>query len=119
MTATVTVPIIRTQADLDQALARIDAIIDAPDGSDEAEERSILALIVHEYESQHFHIPPASPVDMLNHLMSAHGLSQSDLPEIGPQPLVSAVLAGKRKLNARMISALAKRFKLSPAIFID
>lgn len=119
MTTTVTVPIIRTAADLKNALARIDRLIDAADGTDKAEERNILALIVHEYESRHFPLKPATTIDLLRYLMKAHGLAQSDVPEIGPQPLVSAVLAGKRTLNMRMISALAKRFQLSAASFID
>jgi HTH-type transcriptional regulator/antitoxin HigA len=119
MTTTVTVPIIRSAADLKNALARIDRLIDAPDGTDRAEERTILALIVHEYESRHFPLKPATAVDMLRYMMNTHELTQGDVPEIGPQSLVSAILAGKRKLNTRMVSALAKRFQVSPAVFID
>ncbi len=119
MTTTVSVPIIRCAADLKNALARIDRLIDAPDGSDKAGERTILALSVHVCESRQFPLKPAKAVDVLRHLMNAHELTQGDVPEIGPQSLVSAILAGKRTLNTRMISALAKRFKVSPAVFID
>jgi HTH-type transcriptional regulator/antitoxin HigA len=119
MAATITVPVIRTDADLAEALKRIDAIIDAPEGTIEAEERTILALIVHEYEARRYPLSPATGLDLLRHLMTSHGLSQADLPEIGPQPLVSAVLTGKRKLNTRMIGALAKRFQVSPGAFFD
>jgi HTH-type transcriptional regulator/antitoxin HigA len=50
--------------------------------------------------------------------MEEHGLTQSDLPEIGSQGVVSEVLRGKRELNIRQIRALARRFQVSPAVFI-
>jgi HTH-type transcriptional regulator/antitoxin HigA len=50
--------------------------------------------------------------------MSEHDLRQTDLPEIGSQGVVSEVLTGKRELNTRQIKRLAKRFNVSPAVFI-
>ncbi|MFW0859011.1 MAG: helix-turn-helix domain-containing protein [Dehalococcoidia bacterium] len=50
--------------------------------------------------------------------MDEHGLTQSELPEIGSQGVVSEILSGKRELNVRHIHALAKRFHVSPAVFI-
>jgi len=35
--------------------------------------------------------------------MDQHGLTQSDLPEIGSQGVVSEILSGKRELNARRL----------------
>jgi HTH-type transcriptional regulator/antitoxin HigA len=55
---------------------------------------------------------------MLRYLMEEHGLSQSDLPEVGSQGVVSEVIHGKRDLNMRQVRALAKRFHVSPAVFI-
>ena len=54
----------------------------------------------------------SSPATVLASLMEEHGLTQSDLPEIGAQSVVSAVLAGKRKLNLRQVKVLAKRFSV-------
>jgi len=51
--------------------------------------------------------------------MEAHGLTQSDLPEIGSQGVVSEILSGERELNIRQIRRLAKRFGVSPAVFIE
>ncbi len=42
--------------------------------------------------------------------MEQHGLRRSDLPEVGAQSVVSAVLAGKRALKLRQVTALADRF---------
>ena len=46
-------------------------------------------------------------------------LSQSELPEIGSQGVVSEILNGKRSLNIRQIKALAERFNVSPATFLS
>ena len=54
-------------------------------------------------------------IDSIRHL----GTKQSDLPEVGPQSVVSEVLSGKRKLNVRQVSALAKRFRLPADVFIQ
>jgi len=51
--------------------------------------------------------------------MEAHGLTQSELPEIGSQGVMSEILSGERELNIRQIRHLAKRFGVSPAVFIE
>jgi HTH-type transcriptional regulator/antitoxin HigA len=50
--------------------------------------------------------------------MDEHGLTQSDLSEVGSQGVISDILRGKRVLNVRQIRALAKRFQVSPAVFV-
>ena len=52
------------------------------------------------------------------YLMEEHGLTQSDLPEVGSQGVVSEILHGKRELNVRQIRALAHRFGVAPAVFL-
>lgn len=61
----------------------------------------------------------ATAVDVLISLMEEHELTQSDLPEIGGQSLVSKILKGERKLTAEHIRKLSKRFHLSPSVFFD
>ncbi len=53
----------------------------------------------------------------LKFLMQEHNLTQSDLPEVGSQGVVSEILRGRRELNTRQIKALSKRFGVSPAAF--
>jgi HTH-type transcriptional regulator / antitoxin HigA len=77
-----------------------------------------LGTLVEAYEEKHHPVPASSGPDMLRHLMEEHSLSQSDLSEIGSQGVVSEVLNGKRDLNIRQVRALAKRFHVSPAVFI-
>ena len=63
-------------------------------------------------------MPSCSGADMLRFLMDEHALTQSDLPEVGSQGVVSEILNAKRELNVRQIRALAKRFHVSPAVFV-
>ena len=86
-------------------------------GSDER--RPVFALVdvvadrIRDYEDRVHPWPDTStPATVLASLMEEHGLKQSDLPEIGAQSVVSAVLAGKRQLNLRQVKALAKRFSV-------
>ena len=47
--------------------------------------------------------------ELLRSLMEVHGLTQSKLPEIGNQRVVSEILASERELEIRQIRRLAKR----------
>jgi len=77
-----------------------------------------LALAIAAYEEVHVPAVPDAPGSaVLRTLMEAHGLSQSDLPEIGSQGVVSEVLSDKRDLNVRQVTRLAARFGVSPAVF--
>jgi len=48
--------------------------------------------------------------------MEAHGLTQSELPEIGSQGVASEILSSERELNVRQIRRLAKRFEFFSAV---
>ncbi len=78
----------------------------------------LLADRIREYEDRVHPWPDDStPATVLATLMQAHGLRQSDLPEVGTQSVVSEVLSGKRDLNLRQAAALAKRFSVSMEVF--
>ncbi len=77
-----------------------------------------LVELVGDYERVRY-APKTSGEEVLAYLMELQGLNQSDLSnELGGQPVVSQILKGKRDLNLRQIKALAKRFKVSPEVFI-
>ena len=73
----------------------------------------LLADRLREYENRVHPWPDTStPATVLASLMEEHGLKQTDLPEVGAQSVVSAVLAGKRQLNLRQVKSLAQRFSV-------
>jgi HTH-type transcriptional regulator/antitoxin HigA len=112
---------LRTEADYRRMTMMIDRLVDLI-GDDRRHPLysllDTLGTLVHAYEEEHDPLPEGSPLDVLKALMDEHGLSQRDLPEIGSQGVVSEILRGKRTLNVRQVAALAKRFAVSPAVFI-
>lgn len=114
--------VIRSKAEYDRAVATLDTIIDEI-GEDETHPLADLAeaigVFVEAYDQSHHQTLNPSPRAMLQFLMEQHGLGQSDLPEIGSQGVVSEIISGKRRLNVRQISRLAKRFKVSSSIFVE
>lgn len=112
---------LRTKKDCVRATEILDAILDEI-GEDErhplAELADALGVFVEKYEAEYVRLPEAKPAAVLRFLLDQQNLRQSDLPEIGSQGVVSEVLAGKRELNTRQIKRLAKRFGVSPAVFV-
>lgn len=113
---------IETAAQYDQAVEWLNCLLDEVNG---AKEHPLLALIntlgdhIGDYDDQHYVLgAEPDPIGMLKSLMEQHGLKQKDLVEIfGGTGVTSEVLNGKRKLNARHIDLLAKRFAVSPGVF--
>lgn len=78
-----------------------------------------LTELVGDYERGEFKAATVSGAEMLSYLMDLQGLNQADLSkELGGQSVVSKILKGERELNLRQVKALAKRFKVSPKVFI-
>ena len=113
--------IIRNEREYDKAVKRLNELLDEIGDNEKHPLYSLLdtlSTLIHSYEEKHFQIPEASGVDVLRFLMEEHELSQSDLPEIGSQGVVSEILNHKRELNVRQVRALAKRFNVSSAVFV-
>jgi len=112
---------VRSETDYDRAVARLNDLLDEV-GDDTTHPLygllDTLGTLVHAYEVEHVAMPAATGVEALQYLMEEHSLTQSDLPEIGSQGVVSEILRGKRRLNIRQIRALSERFGVSPAVFI-
>ncbi len=112
---------IRNEQEYEQGVERINALIDEVGTNEQHPLYTLLdtlGILIQAYEEQHYPIPDCSGVDMLRYFMEEYSLSQSDLPEVGSQGVVSEILNGKRELNLRQIRALAKRFNVSPSVFI-
>ncbi len=112
---------IRTEMDFDAAVERLNELLDKI-GTDEKHPLysliDTLGTLIHVYEEEHYPIPDVSGSEVLRFLMEEHDLTQSDLPEVGSQGVVSEILNGKRELNIRQIRMLAERFKVSAAVFV-
>lgn len=111
---------IRTDEDLDRALARIDEIFDAEENTPESEELEILVDLVEHYESKHHPIGYPSPVAAIEFRMEQAGLTRQDLvPLIGSPSEVSDVLSGKRALNMSTARAFHERLGIPAAVLLQ
>lgn len=112
---------ITNETEYDEAVERLNVLLDEV-GEDESHPLygllDTLGILIEAYDNEHYPLPECSGTDALAYLMEEHSLSQSDLPEIGSQGVVSEILNGKRSLNVRQIQALAQKFKVSPATFL-
>ena len=70
---------IKTEADYDSTMERIDAIFDAEPGTDEGDELDILTLLVEDYEKIHYPIEKPDPIEFIKYLMELRGVGQNDL----------------------------------------
>ena len=119
--AVVPLGVLRSKKDHEKAVKTLDAILDEIGENERhplAELADALSLFIENFEKEHVRIAHASPAEVLKVLMQEHGLRQADLREIGSQGVVSEVLAGRRSLNTRQIAKLARRFAVSPAVFL-
>jgi len=80
----------------------------------------LLLLLVEDFERNSDPVPDAGPIDVLRHLMEAHGLRQRDLTDVfGTESIVSEILHGKRDLTKEHIRRLSIRFSVSPAVLFS
>jgi HTH-type transcriptional regulator/antitoxin HigA len=112
---------LRSDADLDGAVAVVDALTDraelAPEETDYLE---VLGRLIEDYEADRDPLPEMSPVEALRYLLEENGLTQAGLSaQTGlPVATISEILNGKRGISPRVRRTLAERFKVSPALFV-
>lgn len=100
--------LIKSEPDYRAALALAERLWDTPEGSAAADQLEVLALLIEQYEREHFPIDDPDPVALLHHVMEARSLSRKDLePYIGPRGRVSDILNRVRPLTLEMIRKLA------------
>ncbi len=112
--------IITTEAEYDQALETVEKLM--ADKQRTPEQTAILQLLVtliEEFENNQYSIEASSPCAMLEHLMDARGIKQSDLVGIiGSKGVVSEVVNRKRAISKAQAKALGEFFNVPPALFI-
>ena len=112
--------VIRSEAENERYIALLEER-DRKGGRMSAAERrmaELLTLLIENFEEKHYALEAASPIEILNELMSANDLKQKNLLDIfGTPSIVSEVLNGKRKLTTEHIRKLSQRFHVSPEVF--
>ncbi len=110
---------LKTEADYEDALSRIADLMDARPGTKDGDELEVLSVLVENYETVHYFIDAADPVQAIRFQMEQFGLKDKDLiPFIGKSGRVSEVLSYKRKLTLPMIRRLQSGLNIPPASLI-
>ena len=113
---------IRNEEDYEQAIKRLNYLIDEI-GTNEQHPLynflDTLGTLIEAYEAEHHSVPNCSGSDVLAYLMEEHGLTLSDLPEIGTSETIEAILNKDRALTLSQIQQLAQRFKVQSQVFLD
>ncbi len=110
---------VRTKADYEQALARIDALWAATAGTPEGDELEALAILVQAYEAQAWPTLPLDPIEALVAHMDLNGYQQSDLAAIlGSPSRASETLNRKRALSLSMIRTISAKWGIPVAFLV-
>ncbi len=112
--------IIDTENEYEEYLAIVENLI-AKKNNRTPEETILFRLLVkliEDYEEENYPIPDADTSEMLDYFIEENELNYSDLPEIGTAKIIEAILNKQECLNIEQIKLLAKRFNVSPAVFL-
>ncbi len=113
---------ISSDMELDQAIAMIDGLL-ARDflAADEQDYLDVLSDLVERFEDRRYPVERVSGLDALRHLVESSGKTRATIAlEAGlPESTLSEVLSGRRRLNTRHISILARYFRIDPGVFLD
>lgn len=111
--------VIKTKADYEAALTRIEKLMDAAPDTPQGDELELLSLLVHDYEEKKFPIDRPDPIAAIRFRMEQQGLEPKDLvPLLGSRSRVSEVLSGRRGLSLKMIRALTVDLRIPAEVLL-
>ena len=113
---------IKTEQDYDNALQRVDELIEINPALDTplSDELEILVLLIEKYEEKHYSIEAPDPIEAIKIRMQEMDLKQKDLVQyIGSASKVSELLNRKISLSLNMVVNLAQALHLSFDILLS
>lgn len=115
-----TVKLIKTKKDYQQALTRLEEIFDAKKGTSNGDELELLGMVVDNYENENFPVGFPDPVEAIKFRMEQLGYNQSDLADVvGLKSRASEILNRKRKLSLEMIRQIHDRLNIPTEVLIQ
>ncbi|HPA36426.1 MAG TPA: helix-turn-helix domain-containing protein [Chitinophagales bacterium] len=111
---------ITTKKQYENALEKIELLIDCKEGSKEEQYLEAISILVHEYEKKQYPILPLDPIESIKYKMQQSGLSQQDIAKyFGGKNRASEVLNGKRKLTLKMVKALYNNLQIPAEVLLS
>jgi HTH-type transcriptional regulator / antitoxin HigA len=107
------IKVIKTEADYNKALKRLEVIFDAPPNTPDGDEAEILGILIEKYEDEHYPIEAPDPIEAIKFRMEQMEMDNKDLAKvIGYKSRVSEIFTRKRKLNLKMIRKLHEKMNI-------
>ncbi|MGB6876773.1 MAG: transcriptional regulator [Candidatus Acidiferrales bacterium] len=101
---------IRTEADYEQALRRVEELWDSTEGSAESDELDIVTTLIEAYEREHYPMDLPNPIEAIKFRLEQKGKdSRALIGVIGQRTRVYEVMCGKRPLSLNMIRSLHEK----------
>lgn len=110
---------IRSEADYERALRRVERLWDSPEGSAGSNELDILTTLIEAYEREHYPIDLPDPIEAIKFRLEQLGKDASALVGvIGQRTRIYEVMHGKRPLSLNMIRNLHDKFDIPAEVLI-
>jgi HTH-type transcriptional regulator/antitoxin HigA len=111
---------ILTEEENERALATVEKLMALKDRTPEqCVLLELLVTLIEKFEDEHYQLNASTPHSLLQHLMEARDLKQSDLVGIlGSKGVTSEVINGKRGISKAQAKSLGEFFHVSPALFL-
>ena len=113
--------IIETEQENERMLAIVEKLMEKGEQLSPEEEKilKLLTRLIEDFEERFYRPQQAEPLQILQHLMEARGITQSNLWELfGSKGVASEVLNGKRGISKAQARSLAKYFNVPADLFI-
>ncbi|MFT3893111.1 MAG: ImmA/IrrE family metallo-endopeptidase [Anaerolineales bacterium] len=112
--------VIKTETEYEMAVAHLETLMDAEPSSSQGDELELFAVLIENYEREHFPLGLPDPVEAIKFRMEQQGLSRKDLEKyIGSASKVSEVLNHKRPLSLAMMRALHDGLGISAEVLLQ
>src|SRR5256885_14187770 len=111
---------IRSEADHNEALRRVEALWGSTSGTAEGDELDVLVPLIEAYERQHHPMDLPNPIDAIKFRLEQQGQDyRSLIGIIGQRTRVYEVMRGARQLSLNMIRKLHKRLQIPAEVLIQ
>lgn len=115
-----TLRLIKTKKDYQNALDRLEVIFDADPGTPEGDELEVLGILIDKYEQENYPVDFPDPIEAIKFRMEQLGYNQSDLANVvGLKSRASEILNKKRKLTLDMIRNLHDTLHIPTDVLIQ
>lgn len=115
--------LIKSERDYRQARARVAQLMDAREGTPEADELELLALLVEKYERENFPIAGPNPIDAIRFRMEQMGYAKKDLAQVLHSKSRATEILDRPKygrgLSLAMIQRLHRMWRIPAEVLIQ